>query len=298
MARASRERAAPRAKWKAEMPVLSSGMVFASSSLVQRIERAEIASLRAILDECSGDTLTAPIAGGHALYRGPDSPLNKVLGLGFAPLDPVELGHVERLYHDRGAPVQIELSTHADPAIAELLVQRGYRPSGFENVMGRSLSDLTVPARPVELDVRPMRPDEGGAWVDVLTTGFHRPDGSAPSAAHDVSERAALEQIFRDMADKSALTHWLALRNGEVAGGAGVSVRDGITQLFGAATHPDHRRRGVQRALLYARLSAGRERGSEFAVITTQPGSKSQENAHRTGFTLLYARSVWLLTPH
>jgi hypothetical protein len=32
--------------------------------------------------------------------------------------------------------------------------------------------------------------------------------------------------------------------------------------------------------------------GCDVAVITTQPGSKSQENAQRRGFQLLYTRAV------
>jgi hypothetical protein len=33
------------------------------------------------------------------------------------------------------------------------------------------------------------------------------------------------------------------------------------------------------------------------AVITTQPGSKSQQNAHRQGFALLYARAMLVKPP-
>ena len=76
-----------------------------------------------------------------------------------------------------------------------------------------------------------------------------------------------------------------------------MSIRDGITQLFGAATHPVHRRRGIQSALLRARLCAGRARGCDLAVVTTQPGSKSQQNALRAGFSLLYTRAVWVRQP-
>jgi hypothetical protein len=67
-----------------------------------------------------------------------------------------------------------------------------------------------------------------------------------------------------------------------------------VAQFTGAATLPNARRRGVQSALLDARLAAARWAGAEFAVITTRPGSKSQENAIKSGFSLLYARAVLL----
>jgi hypothetical protein len=42
--------------------------------------------------------------------------------------------------------------------------------------------------------------------------------------------------------------------------------------------------------LLSARLADAATAGCDVAVITTQPGSKSPENAQRGGFDLLYAR--------
>jgi len=66
----------------------------------------------------------------------------------------------------------------------------------------------------------------------------------------------------------------------------------GVAQLCGAATVPAYRRRGIQSSLLEARLAAAAAAGSEVAVVTTQPGSKSQQNVQRQGFELVYARAV------
>jgi ribosomal protein S18 acetylase RimI-like enzyme len=67
---------------------------------------------------------------------------------------------------------------------------------------------------------------------------------------------------------------------------------DGVAQMAGAGTLPAFRRRGVQTSLLSARLAAAAAAGSDLAVVTVQPGSKSQENVQRHGFQLLYARSI------
>ena len=75
-------------------------------------------------------------------------------------------------------------------------------------------------------------------------------------------------------------------------GGATMRIADGVAQLTGAATAPAHRRRGVQTALLSARLADAAAASCDVAVITTQPGSKSQQNAQRQGFDLLYTRAV------
>jgi len=76
------------------------------------------------------------------------------------------------------------------------------------------------------------------------------------------------------------------------AGGAEFRIDGGVAQFAGAATAPEHRRRGVQSALLSARLVDAAAAGCEVAVITTQPGSKSQQNAQRRGFDLLYTRAT------
>jgi GNAT superfamily N-acetyltransferase len=65
-----------------------------------------------------------------------------------------------------------------------------------------------------------------------------------------------------------------------------------VAQLAGAATLPEHRRQGVQTALLRYRLFDAARRGCDVAVVTTQPGSKSTENAQRFGFALLYVRAI------
>ena len=87
-------------------------------------------------------------------------------------------------------------------------------------------------------------------------------------------------------------TRYAAVRDGVIAGGASLRLADGIAQFAGAATAPAHRRRGIQTALLTARLADATAAGCDVAVITTQPASKSQQNAQRQGFDLLYTRAV------
>jgi GNAT superfamily N-acetyltransferase len=72
---------------------------------------------------------------------------------------------------------------------------------------------------------------------------------------------------------------------------------DAIGRRGGAATLPAHRRRGVQSALLAARLEAAGRLGCDVATVTTHPGSKSQENVHRQGFALLYTRAILVREP-
>jgi GNAT superfamily N-acetyltransferase len=63
------------------------------------------------------------------------------------------------------------------------------------------------------------------------------------------------------------------------------------------ATLPAHRRHGVQSALLATRLERAGRAGCDVAVVTTQPGSKSQENVQKHGFELLYTRAILVRQP-
>jgi GNAT superfamily N-acetyltransferase len=95
----------------------------------------------------------------------------------------------------------------------------------------------------------------------------------------------------------AGVVRYAALRDGVLAGGAGLRIADGVAQFAGAATAPAHRRHGIQAALLSARLVDAAMAGCDVAVIVTQPGSKSQQNAQRRGFDLLYTRAVLVKQP-
>ena len=76
---------------------------------------------------------------------------------------------------------------------------------------------------------------------------------------------------------------YLARRDGAIAGGGAIRISNGLAQLAGAATLPAHRRRGVQSALLRARLLDAARQGCDLAIVTTEPGSKSQETSSAPG---------------
>ncbi len=147
-------------------------------------------------------------------------------------------------------------------------------------------------ARPAGVDVARAAADETGRWIRILNRGFSVPDVfDGPPSTESFGEDA-LEQVFRDMQSVSGFVRYLARCGGEPAGGASLRVDDGIAQLAGAATLPAFRRRGVQAALLRARLLDAARSGCDLATVTTQPGSVSQRNVMKEGFALLYARAV------
>jgi GNAT superfamily N-acetyltransferase len=273
--------------------------LFCDTALAARIERAEaelIAKVAAIAGGRAGGGFVIPIAGGVATYAEADSPYNKVAGLGFggAP-SAAALDEIERAFGARGAPVQIELAHVADPAVGELLTERGYRLVSYENVLGRALDDAPERVTPPGIEVRLSVDDELDAWVDAIVEAVAHPDTQG-LAWHEEFPRDVLERAERDSLAVGD-TPYTALRDGVIAGGATMRMAEGVAQLTGAATVPAHRRRGVQSALTAARLADAAAAGCDVAVVTTQPASKSQENVQRRGFDLLYARAVLVKAP-
>jgi GNAT superfamily N-acetyltransferase len=285
-------------------PGLSGGRssLFCDVTLAERIERAE-AQLMA--EACTAtrsrraDTagFVLPVAGGMASYAEPDSPFNKVAGLGFGGVPSAgDLDEVERAFAAHGAPVQVELPHLGDPEIGAVLTERGYRLVSFENVLGRALQPGRRTAPAAGIEVRTSGPDELERWLDVVADGVVHPDTEGVPA-HEEFPRDVAIGAMRDLTAATGEVRYVALRDGVLAGGASYRTAGALAQLTGAATVPAHRRRGVQTALLAVRLADAAQAGCDLATVTTQPGSRSQHNVQRSGFDLLYTRAILVKEP-
>jgi GNAT superfamily N-acetyltransferase len=270
--------------------------LFCDTALAGRIERVEAqliakASEAARRRRADGAGFVIPIAGGVASFAEEGSPFNKVAGLGFggAP-GAAALDEIERVFAARGAPVQVELAHLADSAIGALLTGRGYRLVSFENVLGLALTAEPERVTPAGIEVRPSGDDEFESWLDVQTDAVAHPDTQGVPS-HEEFPCEVVASAEHDFA-AAGVARYAALADGVIVGGASFRLAEGVAQLTGAATAPAHRRRGVQTALLSARLADAASAGCDIAVVTTQPGSKSQQNVQRRGFDLLYTRAV------
>ena len=275
--------------------------LFCDTALAARIERAE-AQLTAKVSEAArlrradAAGFMIPIAGGVASFAEEDSPFNKVAGLGFGGTPAAAaLDQIERAFAARGAPVQIELANLAGPAIGALLTGRGYRLVSFENVLGLAFTGKPERVTPAGIEIRPSGDDEFESWLEVQADAVAHPDTQGVPS-HEEFPREVIVRAERDFA-AAGVARYAALADGVIAGGASMHLAEGVAQLTGAATAPTHRRRGVQTALLSARLADAAAAGCDIAVVTTQPGSKSQQNVQRRGFDLLYTRAVLVKQP-
>ena len=240
-----------------------------------------------------------PLGQGIAVYSGPDSPANKVIGVGFdEELEVTMLEEIERNYFERGSFVQAEVATLASPAVQALFTARGYLLQGFENVLGRiSVDSDLLPAETAGMTIDTVLHGDLDAWINIVINGFEHPDATGAGSGIALPPRQAIEAAFTLFSVMPGFRAYLARVGGVAAGGGAIRIGEGIAQLCGASTLPAFRHRGIQAALLRRRLGDARRAGCDLAIMTAQPGSKSHFNAQRQGFVLLYSRAVLVKSP-
>ena len=270
--------------------------MFADASMGARIDRAEARMCAEFARNARNPEvppLVLPISGGLAVYAAPRSPINKVIGLGFdTPLDLDALGAIEEQWRERGEPVRIELSVLTDPEIGGILTDRGYRLHGFENLLGRTVNGPQAETFGPDLTVDVIHNDaEKEMWLDIGVEAFMNLDGTG-SPPDDSMPREQLREAIGQFTDVPGVIRYLARLGGEPVGEAAMRIDGDIAQIAGAGTLPACRGRGVQKALLQRRLNDAHAAGCTLAVVTTAPGTRSQDNVMRRGFVLLYARAV------
>jgi len=268
-------------------------MRFIDLEFVRRLEMASAKSGKSCAEgtqELNPSTGAAveEIAGGIAVYAGVDSPVTQALGVGLAgPIDDAELDRLEAFYRSRGAATAIELCPFAGIPLYEALAKREFRLLEVSNVLFRELSasdEFGVPSNGAV--VRQAGPEDEYIFTQTVAQGF-----------------AELSPITKPLLDcmrgfyrSEGQYPFIAFVDGVAAGGASLFAFDGVAGMFGASTLPQFRGRGVQAALLAARLRWAAQHGCEVAKGITLPGSVSHRNHERFGFRVAYTRTKLVRT--
>ena len=223
------------------------------------------------------------ICGGHMVFAGLGSPIGRATGVGLdRPFTAEDLNRVEDFYRVHQAPSQVDLCPLHPPAVFELFKERGYAIAELNNVLYRRLdSEERFPAPPLGCEIRPSRLAEAET-AGAIVEGAFFPDG-APEAFR------GLIAPFYQM--QGALPFVASIDGRLVACGTGLVIPEyRVFALCGAGTLADFRGRGLQTALLRARMAAAVETGCEYAAVVTQGGTISQRNAERLGFRVAYSK--------
>jgi GNAT superfamily N-acetyltransferase len=85
---------------------------------------------------------------------------------------------------------------------------------------------------------------------------------------------------------------FIAAVDGEDAGTGELAVTDRVAGCYSGSVIERFRGRGIQKALITARVREGLARGKRIFISQTDPDSPSGHNLHDLGFRTLY-RATW-----
>ena len=240
-------------------------------ALAGRLERAQALQNERFNQAAGGRSLR--VGGGFAHFRGTGHPLNQALGL-LESLTDADLQAIEAFL---GFPTVLELSPAADPSLWPTLAGRGYALQQFQQMWVRTLEGCdTEPAAPA---IRMALPTEADLFNRVVCAGFMEQD-----------RWETLEPPFTLSLEVPDAHGFLAFVEGQPAGGGMLGMVDGVALLSGDAVLPRFRGRGLQKALIRARLALAGARACELAGASTAPGTASQFAYEACGFRVAYPK--------
>ncbi len=280
-------------------------MLFADLALAQRLEGTEAqkyldyASTRGRLRPELAPAWE-PVAGGCAVYAGAGNPYSQAIGIGLqGPVSAAEIERMETFYAERGLAPKLNLCPLADESLLNHLARPPRTPASsagppsgasrvcyhiemFMHTWYRRLSPgETFPPPATGVTVRPIAPDEADRWVLTSIRGFAGDDAAMPEDS--------IVAAYPFMAHAICYLAWLD-GDARPAGAGTLAVHGGSAELFGTSTRPSCRYRGVQTALMHARMAAAVAAGCDLISVHTTPGSDSQRNVERAGFRLAYTK--------
>jgi GNAT superfamily N-acetyltransferase len=222
------------------------------------------------------------LCGGHMIFAGLGSPIGRATGMGLdRPFTAHDLEQIEQFYRAHKAPSQVDLCPLHDLPVFELFKDRGYSIAELNNVLYRRLDPKEQFPPATGCDLARGRWEDAEACSTIVERAFF-PDG-APEAFTGL-----LTPLYQM---EGAVTFVATVEGKGAACGAGLVIpQHKVFAVCGAGTLAEFRGRGLQTALLHARLTAAAEAGCEYAVVVTQGGTTSQRNCERLGFRVAYSK--------
>lgn len=233
-----------------------------------------------------------PIPSGGAMVSAePGTWCNFAIGVGLdGPFLDGELERIEDFFTKRGVEPRIETSPYISRQALAQLQLRGWSLRAFESLLYRPIraGELVTPpvATPVDVQVRTVEQSDSAGLQDfarVACSGFTAP-GVEPTDAE-------LELCLRTLNFYTSFP-FMAYVDGQPAsaGVVEVSPTSGYTiaALYALSTLSNFRRRGLQQALIAARLNFAAAHKADVALIGGRPGADTERNVRRMGFETAY----------
>lgn len=198
-----------------------------------------------------------------------------------------QLDPILDFYAARGASPLFDLSPYAvasmppEGGLLDALGTRGFRQRGFHQMMVGIPSE-NLPLIPDSIAIRPVETD---AEVNALAHIYGQIRGAGDADA------------IRPLVGAPEFHCLLAYVDDQPVGLGVAHVRNGATSMANGMTLPAYRGRGVQTALLAARVRLALDAGCDLLVSQCQAGSPSQRNQQRVGLRVAGTKVWWVRPP-
>lgn len=182
--------------------------------------------------------------------------------------------------HDDLDEITCEVVLTAPDGYEDALLARGGRLTDTVDVLALDLTGELPPTGPVDPRVRT-------GWVDDLQTarGFAEVSRAGFGGEPSTDERlTSVGEASRAGVAAGTGGRAIAVLDGRVVAGGGLTMDDGIARLWGAASLPEVRGTGAYRAVLAQRLAFARDHGATLALVKGRVAT-SGPILRRYGFT-------------
>lgn len=229
------------------------------------------------------------VAGGWACFAEPGSWQNQAMGLGMeGPVREAALDRVIAFYEERGVTPSVDVCPHAHPSLVAGLQARGFVLRAFETVLYRAIEGPIEVRWPEGVTVREVVASDDAdleRYVATLVAGFA---ADAPTTSDPGPSLRAGLRVARHPRVKSFLVE----ADGAPIAAATLELAPPLARLVGASVLLEHRRRGLQAALLQLRLHHGWLAGCSHATVQSRPGMGTERNALRLGFAIACTKAT------
>jgi ribosomal protein S18 acetylase RimI-like enzyme len=211
-------------------------------------------------------------------------------GLNFACRVRSDESHSEKLIDEvdawfarRGITPHFRVSSLTRPAnLAQLLERRGFARTEAETQMVLVGEDIEPPTRDnSHLTVRQIEAYELERWAEIQSRGF----GMALSPA--------VMELARASAESQAHSLYLARLDGEPVATGTLIDWAGALGIYGVATLPEARNRGVATALVRQIIRDAKTRDHLPICLQAETDTNTQRWYERLGFRVVYDRTGW-----
>jgi GNAT superfamily N-acetyltransferase len=219
--------------------------------------------------------------------------LNRAVGCGKdGELGKSTLMELESLFSAIGLAPEIHLSPFAKPSTLQALIEHGYEEQGVLSTHWCPLENSADESTPIDLsgtgavETRVVAAHDTEDFIEASIAGFQSNGRS----------RELLGALARIATRRTDTQLFVALVDNEIAGSAAlasIETSEGsVAHLYLDSTLPGFRCRGVQQALIQARLHEARCRGLSLATTITRVGDGSARNVERAGLRIAYTTAI------